>query len=169
MDAIEKLKYQLAFSFLAPSIEGQREMTPAYQAHIETAKGLLEEVARGLETLATISNGSSAWNPEEVERAKEILALQGYDISHLSQDKIKEHAKKHTRYFRDRINLFEELIINPEAIYEKFPHRARLLNLCEDFKKFYADNHRVLGKEAQENVEDEYFLPVHGKEDGNAN
>jgi len=152
MDSIERLKYQLTFDFLAPSIEGQRKMDAVYQAHIETARTLLEEVAEGLETLVVIT-GPSAWNPEAVERAKEVLALQGYDISHLSRQQIKGHVE----YFRDRIKLFEKLAENPETVYERFPHRANLLNLCEDFKRFYAENYQVLG-EAKEMVEDEYFI-----------
>lgn len=140
MDSTERLKYQIAFGFLAPSIEGQRKMNPTYEAYIETAKGLLDEVARGLESMAVSSGKIGWWNPEDVEKAKEVLKLQGYDISHLSREQIKKHAI----YFRDKIGLFERLAENPELVYEKFPNQANLMNLCEDFKKFYSDNHQVL-------------------------
>ena len=125
-------------------------MDLSYQAHIETATTLLEEVSEGLETLVVIT-GNSAWNPEAIERAKEVLALQGYDISHLSRQQIKGHVE----YFRDRIKLFERLRDNPDDVYEKFPDRARLLNMCEDFRKFYADNHQVLGCVENQFSEDE--------------
>jgi hypothetical protein len=167
MDSIERLKYRLAFDFLAPSIEGQKKMTPVYQAYIETAKGVLEEIARGLESMAVSSGNLGWWNPDDVERAKEVLALQGYDIPKLSKEQIKEYAGERAKYFRSSIQLFEKLIENPESVYERFPDRVKLLHLCEDFKKAYAENYQVLGK-AKEAEEDELFLPAHGRDDGNA-
>jgi len=165
MDSEERLKYQVTFGFLAPSIEGQRKMDATYRAYVGTATELLEGIAEKLEFIVPPALEVPAVVQERIFQAKEgnltdILRLHGYNPFSLTRGQVKNLAK----YFRDRIEIFRRLIEDPEAVYGKFPDRARLLNLCEDFRKFYADNHQVLG-EAKEPVEGEYFLPVHGKDE----
>lgn len=151
MNAVERQKYGATFAFLNRVIEREEPKNNSdYGTQISDATKFLGEVVRGLEDIASSNNGIlTLWgDSREIEIAKEVLGLYGYDFTKLPGDKIGNIAQ----YFREKAKALTELGIDPRRTYKSVPKKQGLLNVCEKLMMLGNGNHQVLG-EAKESVE----------------